>query len=436
MGDTLRSQTISTKLQQIAKQAANYPDMVFTTLAHHIDVDFLYEAYRQNNRKSSPGIDKVTSKEYDENLELNLQNLHERLRKGLYKAPPVERVWIDKEGNKKRPIGKPTLEDKIVQRAVEMVLSAVYEQMFHDFSYGFRKGRSQHQAIKELMDQCWETRGGWIISADITGLFDNINHGYLREIIKRRVNDGGIIRLIGKWLKAGVYENGSVSYPESGTPQGGSISPILSNIFLHHVLDDWFVNEVKPRMKGLTSMVRWADDFIIICEHEYDAIRLMEVMPKRFSRYGLSLHPEKSKVVSFKRPKPYVEKDDRNGTFDFLGFTFYWGKSLKGYWIIRKKTARKRQSRFLKSCSSWCKANRHLSMSEQHKALCQKLSGFYQYFGVQTNNRSLGTVFFKVEQSWRYWLGRRSHKGYVSYEKFDIIRKVYPLPQPRIVHNI
>jgi RNA-directed DNA polymerase len=259
MGDTSRSQIVSTELQRIAEQAVRYPDMIFTTLAHKIDVEFLREAYWQTNKSSAPGLDKVTAKEYAENLEENLANLHERLRSGRYFAPPVERVWIEKEKGK-RPIGKPTFEDKIVQRSVEMILSAIYEQMFYDFSHAFRKGHSQHQALHELREQCLKLNIRWIVNADITGLFDNMNHGLLLEIIRMRVNDGGLLRLIGKWLNAGVMEEGRVTYPDKGTPQGGVISPVLSNIFLHYVLDEWFVKEVKPRMKGRCFIIRWADD--------------------------------------------------------------------------------------------------------------------------------------------------------------------------------
>ena len=231
MGDTLRSQTVSTKLQEIAQQARQHPDRVFTTLAHLMDVDFLREAHRRISKKGAPGLDKITAEEYGENLEENLADLHERLRSGCYKAPPVERVWIDKEDGKKRPIGKPTFEDKIVQRAVEMLLSAIYEEMFYDFSHGFRKGRSQHQALHELREQCRKLNINWILNADITGLFDNIEHHKLLELIRRRVNDGAILRLIGKWLNAGVMEEERLEYPDMGTPQGGVISPLLSNIF-------------------------------------------------------------------------------------------------------------------------------------------------------------------------------------------------------------
>ncbi len=294
MGDSSRSQTISTQLQQIAEQAVCYPKMVFTTLAHRIDEAWLQEAYRRTRKDSAPGVDGVTAEEYAENLEGNLKGLHERLRKGRYVAPPVERVWIDKVDGGKRPIGKPAFEDKIVQRAVVMLLGAVYEKEFYDFSHGFREGHSQHQALQELLEQCQQKKIGWIVDADVSGFFDNLDHGKLREIIKQRVNDGGILRLIGKWLKAGVQEGKNLMYPERGTPQGGVVSPMLSNIYLHHVLDGWFVKEVQPRMRGRSFLIRFADDFIIGCELEEDALRIMKVLPKRFERFGLQIHPKKT----------------------------------------------------------------------------------------------------------------------------------------------
>lgn len=434
MGDTSRSQTVSTKLRQIAQQATDYPQAVFTTLAHYMDIDFLHEAYRRIGKKSAPGIDGVTAAQYAENLEENLKGLHHRLCKGLYKAPPVQRVWIEKDNGKKRPIGKPAFEDKIVQRAVEMLLSAIYETVFYDFSHGFRKGRSQHQAINELRDKCFEIRVSRIISADITGLFDNIDHGHLRDIIKQKVNDGSVLRLIGKWLNAGVMEQGSVTYPESGTPQGGVISPVLSNIFLHYVLDEWFATQVVPRMQGRCFIIRWADDFIIGCEKATDADRIMQVLPKRFNRFGLSLHPEKTVRIDFKRPALY-SKVNRTGTFDFLGFTFYWTRSRRNYWVIKKKTAAKRQRRFMKGLWKWCKVNRHEALKEQHETLSSKLRGFYQYFAVVGNYKAINSVFRHAERTWRYWLSRRSQKGYISAEKFNTLRAICPLPPPKIVHS-
>jgi len=436
MGGTPGPQTISTRLQGIAEQAVRYPDMVFNNLYHKIDVDLLRVAYRQTRKDAAPGIDKVTAKEYAENLEGNLRDLCERLRRGKYVAPPVERVWIDKEDGRKRPIGKPTFEDKIVQRAVEILLSVIYDVDFYNFSHGFRKGHSQHKALHELREQCLGLNIGWIVDADITGLFDNIDHSHLREIIKQRVNDGGILRLIGKWLNAGVMEDGMVTYPEMGTPQGGVISPLLSNIFLHRVLDDWFVKEVKPRMKGRCFIIRWADDFIIGFELESDVRRVLAVLPKRFNRFGLSLHPEKTKIIPFKRPSPNNEDGKGNGTFDFLGFTFYWSKSRRGYWVIKKKTMRKRLSRFMKELWHWCRDNRHEPLKEQHKILCLKLRGHYQYYGVRSNYKALEVIFEFTEKAWRYWLSRRSHKGGIRWEKFEKIRASFSLPKPMIVHNI
>lgn len=435
MGDTSRSQTISTKLQGIAEQAIRYPEMVFTTLAHLIDVDFLREAYRLTRKDKAAGVDKVTAKEYARNLDENLADLYERLRTGRYIAPPVERVWIDKDGKSKRPIGKPTFEDKIVQRAAVMLLGAIYEQDFQDFSYGFRKGHSQHQALREVWKHCKEMNIGWILDADVSGFFDNLDHGWLRDIIKRRVNDGGMLRLIGKWLNAGVVESKILTYPEKGTPQGGVISPMLSNIFLHHVLDDWFVKEVKPRMRGRSFLIRFADDFIIGFELEEDARRVMAILPKRFGRFGLSVHPKKTVLVQFRKPGFKENKANGNGTFDFLGFTHYWAKSHRGYWVVRRKTRKKKIKLFLKSLWLWLRVNRHLTLKEQHMMLCIKLRGHYQYYGIRGNYKALNSVYHSAKRYWRYWLSRRSHKGNVNWEKFVVsILDKYRLPTPRIIH--
>jgi group II intron reverse transcriptase/maturase len=468
MGDTRRSRTISTENQGIAEGVAcdssvivgeqasgeeppilvgessfarirmlaeSEPEMVFTSLAHRIDFYLLKKSFRQIRKSKSAGVDKVTAKEYAKNLDENLYNLYQRLRRGQYVATPVKRIWIDKEKGKKRPIGIPALEDKIVQKGVATILGVIYEVDFYDFSHGFRKGHSQHKALRELRELCQKLNIGWIVSADIAGLFDNIGHGHLRRIVKRRVNDGGILRLIGKWLNAGVMEEGSLTYPRKGTPQGGTISPVLSNIFLHHVLDDWFVKEVRPRMRGKCFIIRWADDFIIGCELESDAKRIMEVLPKRFNRFGLALHPEKTTVIPFKKPNS-KEEGKRQGTFDFLGFTFYWSKSRRGYWVIKKKTAKKRLARFMKGLWHWCRENRHEPIMEQYKELCAKLRGYYQYYGLRSNYTALEVVYKHAEAAWRFWLSRRSHKGGISWEKFEAIRSSHPFPKPRIVHNI
>jgi group II intron reverse transcriptase/maturase len=424
------------KLRGIAQQAASYPDMVFNNVYHLIDVDFLREAHRLSRKNAAPGVDKVTAKQYAVHLEENLRDLHERLRDNRYIAPPGERVWIEKEGGKKRPISKACFEDKIVQRAVVMILQAIFDHDFHEFSHGFRKNHSQHQALRELREKCMKLGIRWVVDADVSGYFDNIDWALLREFIQQRVKDGGIMRLIGKWLNAGVIEAGTLTYPDKGTPQGGVASPMLSNIFLHYVLDEWFVRDVQPRMKGRCFLIRYADDFVIGFELEADARRVMEVLPKRFNRFKLTIHPEKTVLVAFK-PPPYQEKSaEGKSTFDFLGFTHYWTKARRGYWVIKRKTMGKRLRRSMKAIWQWCRENRHDYLNEQYKALCSKLRGYYQYYGIRSNYKLLEVVYEHTERAWRYWLSRRSQRSRISWQKFTAsLREKLPLPKPKIVHN-
>lgn len=425
------------KLQRIAQQAAKYPDMVFNNVYHLIDLEFLYEAHGLGRKDAAPGVDKVTAKQYAEDLDANLRNLHERLRCNRYVAPPGERVWIDKEGGKKRPISKACFEDKIVQRAVVMILEAIFDQDFHPFSHGFRKGHGQHQALQELREQCMTLNIRWILDADVCGYFDNISRSLLREFIEQRVKDGGILRLIGKWLNAGVVEAGTLTYPDRGTPQGGVVSPMLSNIFLHYVLDEWFVRDVQPRLKGRSFLIRFADDFIIGFELEEDARRVMDVLPKRFNRFELTIHPEKTVLVEFRPPPLRKTLGGGKGTFDFLGFTHFWAKSRRGYWVIKRKTIGKRLRRFMKGIWQWCRENRHEDIQEQYQTLCSKLRGYYQYYGIRGNFKMLEVVFKHTMFAWRYWLSRRSQRSQISWEKFmRTLREKLPLPKPRIVHSI
>ena len=468
MEDTQRSQPISTESQRIAEEADHdfgkvdialcqddsypiligqsslvrireladkEPEMVFTSLGHRIDFHLLKQCFRQVCKSKSCGVDKVTAKEYVEHLDSNLYNLYERLWRGQYVAQPVKRIWIDKEGGKKRPIGITALEDKIVQKAVATILNAVYDGLFHDFSHGFREGHSQHMALQEVREQCRKMNINWIVDADVCGFFDQIDRKLLFEIIKQRVNDVGILRLIGKWFNAGVVEEGEVSCPEKGTPQGAVISPTLSNIFFHYVLDDWFVKEVQPHLKRRCFLVRFADDFIVGCELEADARKVLELLAERFKSFALSLHPEKTKLIPFGKPASSVRVDKRNRTFDFLGFTFYWSKVRAGYWVIKKKTVKKRLNRFLRRLWIWCKENRHEPVKGQFIDLSVKLKGYYQYFGVRGNFKVLEVVYEYAEKAWRYWLSRRSHKGGISWKMFEKIRATYPFPKPRIVHN-
>jgi RNA-directed DNA polymerase len=431
----LSSPTVSPKLQQIAETALREPTRVFTTLAHLIDVDFLTEAFHRTRKDAEPGVDGVTAEEYAANLDANLQNLHERLRTGRYKAPPVKRVWLDKDGGGQRPIGMPVFEDKIVQRAVAMIMGAVYEQDFESFSHGFREGHSQHQALAELRDKCREIGVAWIVDADVAGFFDTLDHAFLVKIIKKRVNDGALIRLIGKWLNAGVMEGTTLIHPETGTPQGGVISPVLSNIFLHYVLDRWYVRDVKPRISG-SFLIRFADDFLIGIAQEDDAKRVMAALPKRFTLFKLTIHPTKTALIKFRKPSSAKMADSENGSFDFLGFTHFWGKTRQGYWVIKRKTAKKRLRRAMKSLWQWCRDHRHENLMEQYKTLSAKLLGHYQYYGIRSNFKMLEVVFEHVENAWRRWLSRRSRESFIPWEVFERLRKVFPLPKPRICHAI
>ena len=406
-------------------------------MAHLIDVELLREAFRLTRKDGAPGSDGVTGKEYAKNLKSNLEDLHNRLRTGRYRARPVMRTWIEKEDGSKRPIGKPCFEDKIVQRAVVILLTLIYEQEFYPFSYGFRPGKSAHQAVNELWHACMKFGGGTIVDADIRGFFDNLDRGVSRELVERRVKDGGIHRLIGKWLNAGVLDGGELINPETGTPQGGVISPLLANIYLHYVVDEWFVKVVLPRLYGRAELVRFADDFVIVCELERDAERVLKALRKRLSKYGLELHPEKTRLVKFRKPEAYEKspKASGNGTFDFLGFTYYWTRARRGKWVVRRRTMKSRQRRSIRSLTKWCRDNRHMPLPEQQKALSAKLHGHYAYYGVRCNCKALEEVYHHVLRAWQKWLSRRSRGAVIWWSHFrETIEKKFPLPKPRIVH--
>jgi RNA-directed DNA polymerase len=429
--------SVSTRLQRIAELARKAPEMVFTTLAHHIDVELLHEAYRRTRKDGAPGIDGQTATEYAANLEENLRSLLDRLKSGVYRAPPVRRVYIPKaDGKTRRPIGVPTFEDKVLQRAVTMVLEAVYEQDFLDCSYGFRPNRSAHHALEALWRGLMDMGGGVVIEVDIKNYFGTIGHQHLRGILDKRVRDGVLRRAIDKWLKAGVFEEGGVHRVGEGTPQGGVVSPLLANIYLHEVLDTWFAATVVPRLRAKAFMVRYADDAVIVLASEEDARRVMEVLGKRFARYGLELHQTKTRLVNFRRPS----RDKRSpgepaGSFDMLGFTWFWGKSRKGNPVIKRKTSSSRFRRALRSIAAWCRQHRHEPVAAQHHDLCRKLHGHYAYYGITGNARALGRFLHEVERTWRYWLNRRSARARMVWERFRRLLQRYPLPPVRIVHS-
>jgi len=427
--------TVSTKLQRIATLAKQAPDMAFTTLAHHIDLEWLKEAYRRTRKDGAAGVDGQSAQQYAEALEANLQSLLNRAKSGDYRAPPVKRVHIPKgDGKSTRPLGIPTFEDKVLQRAVAMVLEALYEQDFLPCSYGFRPGRSAHQALERLWEVLTEMKGGWVLEVDIRKFFDTLDHDWLRQIVQHRVRDGVLLRLIGKWLNAGVLEEGQMTYPDEGTPQGGVVSPLLANIYLHEVLDKWFEREVKPRMKGRAELIRYADDFVICFEQQEDACRVMEVLPRRFEKYGLALHPEKTQLIEF-RPSGPGDKGRRLRSFDLLGFTHYWGKSRWGRPVVKRKTAASRLSRGLKRVAEWIRLNRHRPVEEQHHQLSQKLKGHYGYYGITGNFIALRAFAREVVRTWCKWLARRSQRG-TKAGTLQRILKSFPLPKPRVVHSV
>lgn len=423
---------ISTRLQRIAELAKAAPSMAIRTLAHHIDVEVLRVAYQETRKDGAVGVDDQTAADYAVNLERNLQSLLDRFKSGTYVAPPVRRVEIPKSDGGKRPLGIPTFEDKVLQRAVTKVLTAVYEQDFLDCSYGFRPGRSAHQALQALWDATMRVGGGWVIDLDIRRFFDSVDHGHLKAILDQRVRDGVLRRTIHKWLHAGVLHDGMLRYPDAGTPQGGVISPLLANVYLHEVLDVWFEREVKPRLRGSATLIRYADDAVLVFAEECDARRVMAVLPKRFAKYGLTLHPEKTKLIDFRRP------DDGDGpdSFDVLGFTHFWGRSRKGNWVVQRKTAKRRFAAALRRIAEWCKKARHLAVSEQYKTLSAKLRGHYNYFGITGNSRALGSFLDEAQRVWRKWLDRRSNRARMGWGRFRLLLQRYRLPTPRVVHSI
>ena len=308
---------------------------------------------------------------------------------------------------------------------------------FLDGSYGFRPGRSAHQALDALWRGLMTMGGGWIIDLDIQSFFDDVDWVHLRHFLDQRVRDGVIRRAIGKWLNAGVMESGEVSHPERGTPQGGVVSPLLSNLYLHEVLDVWFEHEVKPRLRGRAFEIRFADDAALVFEREEDARRVLAVLSKRFAKYGLRLHPEKTRLVDFRSP-PRREQggSQRERSFALLGFTHFWGRSRKGRWIVQRKTAKDRFTRALRDIGHWCRAHRHWPVAAQQAALHRKLKGHYAYYGITGNVRALDRFLYEVRRLWRKWLHRRSWRGRMTWEKFVRLTTRYPLPQPRVVHSV
>jgi RNA-directed DNA polymerase len=406
-------------------------------LSHVIDLEWMHEAYRLTRKSGAPGIDGVVAAEYEADLEANLQSLLVRIRSGSYKAPPVRRAYIPKADGSERPLGIPTFEDKVAQRAITMVMESVYEQDFYPCSYGFRPGRSAHQALQALRTGCMTQGLRWVLDVDIRKYFDSIPHSQLREVLDKRITDGVIRRMIDKWLKAGVMEDGQLRQATDGSPQGGVISPLISNIYLHHVLDEWFETAVRPRLKGRCMLVRYADDLVMAFEDYLSAKRVLDVLGKRLARYGLTLHPDKTRFIDFRFKRPHGTRHSAtSGTmFDFLGFTHVWGKSKQGKNVVRQTTAKSRFARALASVSEWCRRNLHLAIDEQHQHLGRVMRGHFAYYGISGNDRRLRWYAHQVERIWKQWLSRRGQPGAFRWARLRELLKRHPLPPAKIVHR-
>lgn len=432
--------TVSTKQHRIAELAKRSPELAFTSLSHLIDLEWLLEAFHRTRKDGAVGVDGQTAADYEANLIPNLQSLLTRLHSGAYRAPPVRRVQIPKPGsNETRPIGIPSFEDKLLQRAVLMLLEPIYEQDFYDCSYGFRPGRSTHQAIDATWKHTMDVKGGFVLEVDLRKFFDTLDHGHLRTFLQQRVRDGVVLRLIGKWLSAGVMDSGNLSYPEYGSPQGGCISPLLANAYLHYVMDEWFYRDVLPRMRGRAYLVRYADDAVMIFELESDARRVMAVLGQRCSKYGLTIHPEKTRLIDFRRPSlspDPLRESRKSSTFDLFGFTHYWSRSRSGQRVVKRKTMSSRMTRSIEAIDSWCRAHRHDRLAVQHAALCRKIRGHDAYYGITGNGESLKQFRYHVSRTWRRWLSRRHRKRKLDWEKFNRILDMFPLPPLRVVHSV
>ena len=407
--------------------------MACTTLAHHLDVAMLADAFRRLNPHSAPGVDRVTWRRYKENLASHLETLHEKLVNDTYCPQPVVRRLIPKSNGKLRPLGLPALEDKIVAKAVAMLLEAIYEQDFYDFSHGCRPGRSPHQALHEVRQGLLGRRMGQVLDCDISAFFDTLQHDTLLAMLRKRIKDSRVLKLIERWRHAGILDGKELVYPDKGSPQGSVSSPLLANVYLHEVLDTWFETVVRAHCRGKVALWRVADDFVIGCELEADARRIKEVLPKRFAKYGLEINTEKTKVVDFGRPQR-LSIGRQPGTFSFLGFVHYWGKTWRGGYTIKRKTEGKRLRRTLGEFWRWCRDNRHRPLQEQYETLCAKLRGYYQYYGMRCNSQCLDLVYYTATRAWRSWRNRRGGRK-TTWRACGRMMAAYALPRPKIVQG-
>jgi group II intron reverse transcriptase/maturase len=414
------------------ERARNEPEGRFHALAHLIDEPALMRAFNGIRKDAAVGVDGVTKEQYAQDLENNIQGLHERLKSKRYRHQPIRRVHIPKDRGRTRPIGISVFEDKLVQEAVREVLEAVYEQDFLDCSFGFRPGRRAHDALRTLDRVVHRGDVNWILEADLENFFDSVDRSALIEMLRIRVADGSMLRLVGKCLHVGVLDGLAYSEPEVGTAQGSVLSPLLGNVYLHYALDVWFEREVKPRLSGKAHLVRYADDFVMGFERKDDAERVITVLRKRMGRYGLTLHPEKTRLLPFSRPSREQTGGKGPSTFDFLGFTAYWRRTKTGRWAMACKTRSARLRRATKAVWDWCRRYRHEPIEVQHAALTRRIQGHFNYFGVNGNGRSMAALVEAAERAWYTWLRKRSQRTRLTWKRFSLLLEAYPLPMPLI----
>lgn len=421
-----------TSLRGIAKRARACKDHRFQDLYRCLDADLLLDCWDDLNKNAASGVDRVTAWEYEQDLITNIQELARRLKTKRYRTKLVRRCYIPKDTGGHRPLGIPALEDKLVQLACAKLLTAIYEQDFLPVSYGYRPGRGAREAVTDLGFNLQYSKFGYIVEADIQGFFDTIDHDWLLEMLSRRIDDQAFLHLIRKWLKAGILDtDGQVLHPVTGTPQGGIVSPILANVYLHHVLDLWFERVVKPRCRGQALLIRYADDYVCAFRYRSDAERFYGVLPKRLARFGLQVAPEKTRTVRFSRFHPGLPR-----RFAFLGFELYWHRDRRGDLRVLKRTARKRLRHAKQRIQRWIKANRHLPGREFIKGLNRRLVGHYNYFGIRSNEQGLGSFFSHVIRCAFKWLNRRGGKRRsFTWAQFKVALKRLGVALPRIVEK-
>jgi RNA-directed DNA polymerase len=424
--------TMSPGLLKVAERARKYPEARFNSLAHLIDEEALKRSLSRIRKDAAAGVDGVTKEQYEQDAETKLKGLHERMKTGRYRHQPIRRVYIGKDTGKRRPIGVASLEDKIVQGALREVLQAMYEQDFLSCSYGFRPQRSAHDALRAVDRMAYREGIEWILEADISAFFDSLDRSKLKEMLQRRVVDGSLMRLIGKCLHVGVLDGAEFTRPDEGTVQGSIISPLLGNVYLHYVLDEWFEREIRAQLLGHARLIRYCDDFVMGFTCKEDAERVLGLLTERMAEYGLTLHPEKTRLMPFGRPQNGQKNGKGPATFEFLGFRIFWRRNRKGSWMVGMKTRKARMRRALSALSDFCRSHRHKPLKQQHAALSSRLRGHFNYFGVNGNLKSLARLLVRAERIWLKTLRRRSQRARLTWKRFRDYLKAFPLPQPSV----